>query len=135
MKRTAIKRKVPVRRASRHRATVVELDALWSRVVRQRAGNRCIIPGCNRGNLQGCHIFPKSYPVLRHDPDNGFAACWYHHLGPRGWHKDPEAQESIKALIGAERIESLRFAARTRTLRPDREAVRLALEAELGGGR
>ena len=135
MKRTALKRKMPLRKVSRQRATVAQLDALWSRVVRQRAGGKCIVPGCEHTKLYGCHIWPKgAYPALRHDPANGFAACWYHHMGPRSWHKDPQVQVQILLELDrqrtAKKMDALLIASRTRR-RPDKEAIRIALEMEL----
>ena len=133
MKRTTLKRRTRLRAVSRKAVSVKELDRLWSQVVRQRADWRCIIPDCT-APPQGCHYYPKgSYPALRHDPDNGFGACYKHHI--HGWHKEPDVQDRIKELLEAERgpgfVARLRLRAQT-ARRPDKAAVRLALEMELG---
>lgn len=121
-----------MRRASRKRASVKQLDALWSRVVRQRAGGKCEVDGCESAP-QGAHIFPKgAYPALRHDPENGASLCWSHHLGPKGWHKHPMFwSEWIEMKRGRDFMRALGIRAQT-ARRPDKEAIRLALEKELG---
>lgn len=124
-------RRSPIKRRGKRAILNRELDALWSRVVRQRAGNRCEVDGCN-GSPQGAHIFPKgSYPALRHDPDNGASLCWAHHLGPRGWHKHPLFwAEWIEKKRGRDFMRKLGLRAQTAS-RPDRAGIKLALEAML----
>lgn len=137
MKRSAPpRRRTPVRRTSRKRASTVLLDGLWSRVVRQRAGNRCEHCGSTE-RLCGAHIYPKgAYPALRHDVLNGVCLCWSDHLGPRGAHKNPMrwgGEAGAFAVILETRGQSpaaLAFRAQTAS-RPDKEAIRLALEMEL----
>ena len=131
---TPLARTRRIRAKSKRMVKVAKLDALWSRVVRQRAGWKCIIPGCT-GKTQGCHVLPKgAYPSLRHDPHNGFAACWTHHLGPGGWHKDPLMMNRILVLLEAERgpayMEGLRIKALSQRA-PDRTVTHALLESEL----
>lgn len=132
MKRTALKRRTPMRKASGKRANHAMLHRLWSLVVRKRAGGRCIIPGCPHPP-QGCHYWPEGkYKRVQYDPDNGFAACYLHHI--HGWHKDPDVQERIKMSLVIQRGEGWyqRLLLRRDTAsRPDKEAIRIALEQEL----
>lgn len=123
-----------IRRASRKRASVVALDALWSRVVRSRAGWKCEACGAE-DRLCGAHIYPKgAYPALRHDPANGLCLCWSCHLGPQGWHKHPLKWATwLHNQRGGHRgagLITLEIRAQT-ARRPDKEAIRLALEQEL----
>ena len=131
----AVMRKTRLRRRGKGTIKNALLDALWSRVVRLRGGHRCIMAGCGH-TTQGCHIFPKgSYPSLRHNPENGFAACWYHHLGPKSWHKDPSVQRQILDILIAQRGQAwwdmLQLRSKLTGTKPDRAAIKLALEREL----
>ena len=128
------KRRKRPRKASRRYVLVKALDRLWSLVVRKRAGWKCEWCGATE-RLQGAHLFPKgAYPALRHDPSNGACLCWSCHLGPRGAHKDVMIwAEHFERILGkrGQTVEALRQRALT-ARRPDREAIRLALEKELG---
>lgn len=130
---TRPRRRKPVRRQSAKHTKVKVLDALWSKVVRQRAGHKCVACGAEK-NLQGAHIMPKgAYPALRHDPANGLCLCWSCHLGPKGWHKHPmQWGQWCAAYLGGDLWRMLLLRSQT-AHRPDREAIRLALEQELRG--
>lgn len=131
-------RKRPLRKRSAKQVKVAVLDALWSRVVRTRAGWKCEACGSER-SLQGAHLYPKGgYPALRHDPSNGACLCWSCHLGPKGAHKSPlewggaGGKFAVILLHRGEDPDRLALKART-SHKPDKAAVKFALEAELNG--
>lgn len=66
-----------------------QLMALWQRVVKLRAKERCEVCGKTE-YLNAHHIFSKSHRSTRYDPDNGMALCSGHHsLNNDSVHKDP----------------------------------------------
>ena len=70
-----------------------QLDELWKKWVRHRAGNRCEAKGqwkaCSSGPLHAHHVVPRGIKRLCFDPRNGVALCYMHHLH---WaHKDARA--------------------------------------------
>ncbi len=127
MKRTQLRRRTPIARSRRRiprtakrrgglsRAERLELKQLHRTVVMLRAGAfRFDTPSgeswkgpCARCSkvrwLQVCHIMSQGkYKASAYDPDNAFAGCWYCHLGPGSWHKDPiAAAEWILGLLGS----------------------------------
>lgn len=61
-------------------------DALFSKLVRERADWACEYPGCGKffvdetaGLLHCSHVFGRRRAATRHDPDNALALCVYHH--------------------------------------------------------
>ena len=122
-----------LRRISAKQIKLKVLDDLWSRVVRQRAGNKCENCG-SESRLQGAHIFSKGkYRNVRHLPENGLCLCWRCHLGPGGIHKEPMDWYPRVCKILLEKgisPDGLRFKARTSS-RPDNAAIKIALEREL----
>lgn len=69
-----------------------ELMFLWQKIVKDRAGNICEYPGCNKTeNLNAHHVFSRSRGSTKYDPQNGMCLCPYHHtLGNEAAHKDCE---------------------------------------------
>ena len=90
------------------------LDELWSKAIRLRDG-KCVKCGSVRG-LHAAHIFPKgSYPLLRHNLDNGLTLCYKDHYF---WaHINPiEFVEFVKSFLGVEKYNKLLEESRDRTL-------------------
>ncbi len=119
-------RRTPIRRVSKKRQAYAPVRALWGRVIRQ--GGRCIIPGCPHPP-QACHYWPEGkYKRVRVDLDNGFPACFYHHI--EGWHKDPDVQQQIKDILLEQRgqrwYDRLKMR-RDAATRPDLAAIKVAL--------
>jgi hypothetical protein len=53
---------------------------LWSKNVREEAGNKCFLGSCKKKNLHAHHIMDsRLIPALRHDPRNGMSCCAGHH--------------------------------------------------------
>lgn len=52
-------------------------DEEWSKRIRARDGVcRICLPGiCTRGADTAAHVFTRKYQAVRHDLDNGIAAC------------------------------------------------------------
>ena len=59
----------PISRYWRNKA-----DQLWSKLVRQRDGNKCVICG-NKDKLNAHHLIDRSVKVLRHMLINGLSLC------------------------------------------------------------
>lgn len=59
-------------------------DVLFSKIVRQRDGQRCVVAGWDtrecKGNLQCAHIIPRGQLEIRMVLDNAVAACQAHHV-------------------------------------------------------
>lgn len=108
MKKTPIRPKKALSpRPSKKRRKVIELDAEWSKAVRERDENRCRI--CNRtDNLQAHHIFTKGrHASVRHDIKNGVCLCWACHLYKV--HTDPEFwRDTILSHLTEEEYENLK---------------------------
>lgn len=137
MKRSGpIARRTRMRRQSRKRPKIAALLALWSKVVRQRAGHRC--ESCGRtGRLEAHHVWPKGkYHAVRFFVPNGVSLCFLCHKGPEGVHANPMQWGGDNGIIagilfarGTDLI-GLRELAMTGP-RPDLEAVRAELMQEL----
>lgn len=51
-------------------------DQVWSKTVRERDGNKCVLCGESPKALNAHHILPKEfYPTLRHEEMNGISVC------------------------------------------------------------
>lgn len=55
------------------------LDALWSKAVKARAGNRCEMCCSQRERLEAHHAIGRRNKTLRHVVSNGFSLCHNHH--------------------------------------------------------
>lgn len=93
--------------------------ALWSLVVRNRDGNKCLMCGSVQ-NLNAHHwLFRKSHSVrLALDPANGATLCAYPcHLGRI--HSDGDGEfmlrlaDKMTAIVGSLKVEEMRETART----------------------
>lgn len=51
-----------------------KLDNLWSKIIKQRAGNRCEYCG-ETNHLNAHHFFSRRHNSLRYSLDNGFCLC------------------------------------------------------------
>lgn len=124
MKRTALKRKAPLRagpvkKKSRRLVAVAprrKADTEWSNTIRSRAGWKCERCGAtspyfgpNAGaRLHAAHVFSKGgFPHLRYDLDNGLSLCYRHH---RWWaHIDPvDFTEWVRKHLGEAKFEALK---------------------------
>lgn len=54
------------------------VDALWSKIVRNKYDNKCVICGSPKPSAH--HIFSRTYKSTRWEPDNGVALCYKHHI-------------------------------------------------------
>lgn len=61
------------------RAQEIQLDALWSKAVKARAGNRCEMCFKSEG-LQSHHCVGRRNKSLRHIVSNGCCLCAGHHF-------------------------------------------------------
>ena len=51
-------------------------DQQWSKAIRERDGNKCVLCGESPKTLNAHHILPKElYPILRHKMMNGISVC------------------------------------------------------------
>jgi hypothetical protein len=61
-----------------HKGYLKYLDTLWSKQVKERDGNKCVI--CGRTDyLNSHHLIPRQIKYLRHDINNGITLCPLHH--------------------------------------------------------
>ena len=58
--------------------TKAKVDTLWSRLVKERDGYKCIICGKTE-NLNSHHLYGKKSHRMRYLLDNGVTLCRYHH--------------------------------------------------------
>ncbi len=49
-------------------------DTLWSKLIREREENKCVICGAKE-NIQAHHLISRDVKVLRHCLDNGISLC------------------------------------------------------------
>ncbi len=62
-----------------HKTINNKCDTLWSKIVRERAGNRCEYCGRQNKMLNAHHIFGRTFLPLRWVLNNGIALCPLHH--------------------------------------------------------
>lgn len=89
-------------------------DTIWSKFVKDNAGNKCEYSGKTK-SLNSHHIFSKSNKAVRHDVDNGVCLTSYHHVFSSKFsaHQTPaEFIEWIKKKRGLVWYEELRAKAR-----------------------
>lgn len=89
-------------------ATIKSRDNYWSRQVKNRSRHRCQIglSGCLREATDAAHIMPRRFMKLRHDTDNGLAACRFCH-GECDTHKVDFV--ALVKRIEPEQFERLRY--------------------------
>lgn len=114
-----------LRRKSKKQVRTTMLDRLAREVVFKRDG-KCVRCG-SREHLQWCHVYSRRYHSVRWDLDNSFVGCAGCHLF---WHHQPLEAARWFATAYPERANRLRLRMQTPS-KPDKEAIRLALEAEL----
>ena len=69
------------------------IDALWSRLIKKRDGQRCVICGCRR-DLEAHHLTSRLHMATRWLLENGVTLCQEHHtIGQEAAHRDKEAFE------------------------------------------
>jgi hypothetical protein len=59
---------------------IKDCDKLWSKVVRQRDGNECVIEGCHADSCHAHHVFSRKNISVRFDISNGISLCFKHHF-------------------------------------------------------
>lgn len=59
---------------------IKEMDTMWSRAVKEKDFYTCLVPGCERADIQSHHIFSRKNHSTRWDLDNGVCLCKGHHL-------------------------------------------------------
>lgn len=102
-------------------------DALWSEVVKLRAGNVCEYDGCGQTRyLNSHHIFSRTNFSTRWDLDNGICLCAKHHmLGNFSAHKAPlEFAEWLREKRGEEWYKELLKKTKKIEKNIDYEAIR-----------
>lgn len=110
------------------------LDTLWSKKVKEKAGNKCEVCGKETG-LNSHHIFSRSNKRVRWDLDNGICVCVLHHVfGLFSAHKSPiEFAEWLKEKRGEKWYNILREKARfnvmqnSKRTKEDEEEIRKTL--------
>ena len=109
------------------------LDNLWSRLVKEKAGNKCEYCDKNSG-LNSHHVFSRSNKRVRWDLDNGVCVCVLHHIfGLFSAHKAPiEFVEWLKDYRGEDWYNQLRVKARVngKFTKEDEEIVRNKLKTK-----
>ena len=81
------------------------LDDVWSKAVKERAGNHCEKCGSIKG-LNSHHVFSRRYMTIRHDIENGVCLCSAHHW-PWAHHCSGEFHIWIIAKRGQEWFDKL----------------------------
>jgi hypothetical protein len=138
------KRPRPIRKGHEGRKVC---DALWSELIRKKAGGRCerltlclcrddgsIVYRLRCGNvayLQAHHPVSRGRRATRHDPDNGIALC----RGCHFWvHNHLPASRAVEwyAAHGID-LPELERRASVRGYRPDYALVEVGLRAMIGG--
>jgi predicted restriction endonuclease len=85
---------------------IKKLDKLFSKIVRERAGYRCLKCGTISKYTQTAHVFSRNNRSVRWDLDNGICLCYYCHIM---WaHREPvEFTEWIQKKLGRKKWEYL----------------------------
>lgn len=105
------------------------LDELWSKIVKDRAGNKCEYCGKTE-YLNSHHIFSRSNHSVRWDVENGVCLCAGHHvLSSFSAHKAPlEFAEWLKETRGEGWYDELRRKAKKPAPKIDYLEVKNSLE-------
>jgi hypothetical protein len=87
------------------------LDALWSKIIRLRANNKCEYCGDGTKQLHAHHLFSRNNLNTRWTFENGMCLCASHHrFGNFSAHMAPlEFSDWIKEKIGMEMYELLKI--------------------------
>jgi len=106
-------------------------DELWSKLIRQRAGNKCEYCGKSDGKIDAHHILSRRHFSVRWNLENGVALCRYHHQFFA--HEDPVAfTEWLKTVKGNEVIDALIYEANQPAVRiPYKEVLELLKEGKV----
>lgn len=106
--------KPPKRKKSRRSYLIGQLDAITSRKVRERDGNKCRMPRCGNTRVFHHHIFgKKAHPSTRWEIDNGVSLCFQHHVDA---HASPEDfRRWVIGFMGEAAYEALYVRAQMRT--------------------
>ena len=75
-----IRKLPPFGRMTLTRGQEKDLDELWARAVKARAGNRCEMCVSAREGLQAHHVIGRRNKTLRHIVSNGCSLCPKHHF-------------------------------------------------------
>lgn len=121
------------RKRLKKKATISEkdLDVIWSKVIRGRAG-QCEYCG-SKEYLNAHHIYSRTNRTLRWELDNGICLCSKHHTMSSEFsaHKAPtEFTEWLIGYKGQEFIDNLKELKRS-IVKPDRQVVKDYLTEQL----
>lgn len=107
------------------RKQIKQLDILWSKAVKERAGYKCEF--CLREDLRlnSCHIVGRRYRGTRWDLQNGLSLCFPHHAEYD--QHGPQAKDIFNNLIGENRYDLLRMRAMEVTRNQDFETIKKSL--------
>lgn len=113
------------------KVSIASVDTLWSKLVKEKAGNKCEYCGKVDG-LNSHHIFSRSNRSVRWDDENGVSLCVSHHVfGNFSAHKSPiEFVEWVKTRRGEEWYKTIRRKAVT-PMKVDLEAIKSELKTKL----
>ncbi len=104
----------------------LELDALARIRCFERDNYKCVVAGCNRTNIQWCHVESRTYKSLQWDLDNNLTMCAGHHLA---WHHAPREWGQWFAEMYPERNEYLTIRKRMK-IPIDRKQLLIGLRLE-----
>lgn len=110
--------------------SLAKIDALWAKIVKDRAGWKCEVCGKGPDGLNAHHIFSRSNRSTRWDIENSACLCVNHHaFGNFSAHKAPvEFVEWLKEHRGEQWYQDLRRRA-AQTLKPDYVKIKAELDA------
>jgi len=112
---------------------IKQLDALWARIIKLRAGNICEMCGQtskSRG-MQAAHYMGRVFHSTRWELDNGACLCTSCHIVDID--NDSKLKEDFfRKRIGSDRQDELRTIAYKR-FKPDKEKVLVQLKEKLRG--
>jgi ribosomal protein S14 len=110
-----------------------ELDTLWSKLVKLRAGNKCEKCG-RKDTLISHHIYSRSNPAVRWDERNGCCLCVSHHTFSAQFsaHKTPiEFIEWLREKRGETWYQTIRMVAFQTRNKTDKKLLKIYLENEI----
>jgi len=130
MKRTPLKRKTPLRKASQKAKRIQErrMDVKWSKCI--RAIRKCAMCGETNKQLHAHHLITRSRKCLRWKLENGLCLCAScHKLGAESAHRNPHVFTMRLRERYPDRWEWIRDNKATVGVRVDLDAVEAFLDS------
>ena len=92
------------------------LDTAWSKLVKLKAGNKCVVCGSEKA-LNSHHIYSRAKMSLRWSLENGICLCVGCHIGSKfSAHKTPiDFNDWLYKNIGVEFMDGLKLMAHTQS--------------------